>query len=231
MHSGFFLLFFHLAKIWDRDREGKRVLVIFVHRDKAKQNLNFIQKKKKAEVKFHVYVINIKDPNNKCFCFLSILFFDVGDEFTSAGIQGGQEEEDDVEEHEGLDLVDGHAGLDVQLGESPFAGDDLSDEREGEAQLGQPADEELVGLGKPEQWASFFKTQRRPDPFSGGDHGAFDSRGWVVDELAAVAEGSDGSEEGEEDEEEQQRLGLVDGNPSFQVQLCQNPFPCYCFSQ
>lgn len=82
----------------------------------------------------------------------SLLVFVVADdELAGAGVDGGDEEEEDVEEHERLDLVDGHARLDVELRQRALPRDDLADDGEGHAQLRQPPHEQLVRLGEPKQ--------------------------------------------------------------------------------
>lgn len=155
-----------------------------------------------------------------------LLFVVVADELAGAGVDGGDEEEDDVEEDERLDLVDGDAGLDVELREGALAGDDLADDGEGDAELREPADEQLVGLGEAEQRAALAEAQRGAEALARGDDGLVEARHrLVVDEAAAVAERADGAEEGEEDEEEEEGLRLVDRDPRLQVQLRQDSLP------
>jgi len=74
---------------------------------------------------------------------------------------GGEEEEEDAEEDERLDLVDGDAGLDVELREGALSRDDLADEGEGVAELREAADEELVGLGEAEERSALGEAERR----------------------------------------------------------------------
>lgn len=62
-----------------------------------------------------------------------VFFIHIRDKFPGPRIYSCDEEEEDVEEHERFDLVDGDTGLDVELGESSLAGDDFSDQREGES--------------------------------------------------------------------------------------------------
>ena len=82
---------------------------------------------------------------------LSLLLVLADDELAGARVDGGDEEEEDVEEHERLDLVDGHARFDVELRQRALPRDDLADDGEGHAQLRQPPHEQLVRLGEPEQ--------------------------------------------------------------------------------
>lgn len=82
---------------------------------------------------------------------ISLLFVLADDEPAVAGVDGGDEEEEDVEDDERLDLVDGHPRLDVELRQRALPRDDLADDGEGHAQLRQPPHEQLVRLGEPKQ--------------------------------------------------------------------------------
>jgi len=83
---------------------------------------------------------------------ISLLFFAFADdEPAGAGVDGGDEEEEDVEDDERLDLVDGHPRLDVELRQRALPRDDLADDGEGHAQPRQPPHEQLVRLGEPKQ--------------------------------------------------------------------------------
>nr|CAB3499327.1 unnamed protein product [Digitaria exilis] len=104
------------------------------------------------------------------------------------------------------------------LRERALPRDDLADEREGDAELGEAADEELVGLGESEERAPLAEPERGAESPPRRDDGALEPRG-VVDEAPPVAERADGAQEREEDEEEQQRLRLVDGDPRLEVEL------------
>lgn len=82
----------------------------------------------------------------------SLLFLAFADdEPAGAGVDGGDEEEEDVEDDERLDLVDGHPRLDVELRQRALPRDDLADNGEGHAQLRQPTHEQLVRLGESKQ--------------------------------------------------------------------------------
>lgn len=81
----------------------------------------------------------------------SLFLFLADDEPAIAGVDGGDEEEEDVEDDERLYLVDGHPRLDVELRQRALPRDDLADDGEGHAQLRHPPHEQLVRLGEPEQ--------------------------------------------------------------------------------
>lgn len=147
----------------------------------------------------------------------SVLF--IRHELAGSRVQGGEKEEGDAEQNEGLELVDGNARLDVELRESSLPRYYLSDDGEGDPQLGQSANEELVCLRESEKRATLAEAQSRPQAFSRGDDGPLQTSRRIVDEPASVTQSADGAEESEEDEEEEERLGLVDRDPRLQVQL------------
>ena len=75
------------------------------------------------------------------------------DELSSAGVDGSHEEENDVEQNDGLNLPDGDACLEVKLGKGPLPGHDLTDDGSDKAELGHATDKQLVGLGEAEDRA------------------------------------------------------------------------------
>ncbi|KAK4788808.1 hypothetical protein SAY86_020127 [Trapa natans] len=90
-----------------------------------------------------------------------VVIFLIRNKLPSSGVYSSNEEEEDVEEHKRFDLVDGDAGLDVELGQGSLPGDDLSDQREGKSELCQPSHKELIRLGEPKKRAFSFNPKKR----------------------------------------------------------------------
>ena len=74
----------------------------------------------------------------------------VADELSCAGVDGSHEKEDNAEENDGLNLPDGDAGLNVQLGKGSLAGHNLANNGSNESELCHSADKQLVCLGEAE---------------------------------------------------------------------------------
>mmetsp|Transcript_8426 Transcript_8426/g.28904 ORF Transcript_8426/g.28904 Transcript_8426/m.28904 type:complete len:317 (+) Transcript_8426:1594-2544(+) len=140
-------------------------------------------------------------------------------ELSGSLVHGGQREEDDGEEQEGLGLGERDAGLHVELGEGPLAGHGLSDERGGKPELRHASDEQLVGLGEPDS--------RNSEELSGVE----DGDGWVLkgsrgpvhgllgvrDELSLA--GRERGEEVEGGEAKNQGLGVEEREAGLDVEL------------
>lgn len=82
-------------------------------------------------------------------------------------------------------------------------------------------------------FTSFFETKSRPEAFSRRNDSLIESSGRsrIIHKAATVTQSSNRAEKSEEDEEEQQRLSFIDWDPSFQIQLSKDSFPCYSFSK